>query len=441
MADQDTLRCHLWMAFLGVLVFVGVPTSVVAAQQAPGAAALPSPAAAMGPAGPQEELRTITAPAISAESEEKLHAAFEHLYNLEFTQARTLFEQIAQAEPASATVRAFWASAILYEMLAHQGSLQAQLFVSKDFLKHERLPPDPELDREFHRLTEEAVRLARRRLEADQQDVDGLFALGLAYGNRANYLVGVNEEYFRGLRLGEKAADYHEKLRKVRPEIHDSSVVLGIHDYILGNLRLAQRFLLFFLGAHGDRERGLEYLREAAAHGEFLRPYASTLLVVTNMREGNLERAANLAAGLRAEYPRNPIFALELARLYRRLEQHAEATRVCQSLLAELLAHPHNPRIVGLEDALLELGLIEAAQGQWQRALQSLARVESIPEANPRVLARATLERGKIYDRLGEREKALAEYEKVIDLAVDITFTRPALNYRQRPYQVEKEKE
>lgn len=381
-------------------------------------------------------LRAPSVAAVSAESERKLHAAFEHLYNLEFTHGLDLFKQVAREEPESATVQAFWASALLYEILARQGTLQSQLFVTtNEFLRFQRLPPDAKLDNEFQTVSKEALERARRRLKSNPNDIDGLFSLGLVYGLQANYLAGVKADYFGGLRVGEKSFDHIQRLRRQRPELHDPAVILGIHDYILGSLPRLHRFFLFFLGARGSRDRGREYLEEAASSGEFLRTYAKVLLAVAYFREGQLDRAVQLGEELRARYPRNPIFTLEMAKLYRRQERLAQATQTCRELLAELIAHPHNPRILGPEDALLELGLVEDAQGQPQRALESLRQVEEIPGATQRVLARAFLERGKIFDRLGQREHALAEYEKVIRLAAHPEYSRLARNYRKRPYQ------
>jgi len=383
-------------------------------------------------------VRPVTAAVISLESERKLRAAFEHVYNLEFGPARQLLQEVTAAEPESATAPAFWASALLYEIMAHQGSLQSQLFVtSNEFLRHARLPVDPALDVSFHRVSALAEQRARRRLEKDPEDVDGLFGLGLVYASQANYLAGVKAEYVNGVRKGEKAYDLHKRLRELRPEIQDTSVVLGVREYVIGSLPRATRFLLFFLGAGGNAERGMEFLQDAAAHGEFLRTYAQVLLTVAWIRAEKLDRALPLLEDLQARYPRNPIFLLELAKLYHRLKRYPDATRTCSVLLAEVIAHPHNPRIIGPEDALLELALVEAAQGQIERALETLGQVAGIPEANKRVAAQALLERGKMFDQQGRRPQALAEYQKVLRLAADLDSVRAAHTYLREPYRPE----
>lgn len=403
-----------------VLFAAGVFSSSALAQEAP---------------APTAQLRAVTAAAVSLENERNLHRAFDYLYNLDFLPALDLFETVAKTEPDSATVCAFWASALLYEILAHQGSLQTQLFVTNNaFLRHPRLKVDPKLDQQFHKVSEMAEQRAQRRLAADPNDVDGLFALGLTYGNKAHYLAGAKAEYLAGLRAGEKAYDYHLRLRELHPEINDVSVVLGVRDYVNGSLSAAKRFVLFFLGARGNRERGFSYIEDAANYGEFLRTYAQILLVVAWVREEKLSRALPLAEDLRARYPRNPIFLFELARLYRQMERYPQALQASRALLADLMAHPHNPRVIGPEDALFEIGLAEAAQGKFSLALESLAQVSRVPDASKATRADALIERGKIFDRMGEREKALAEYAKVIKLDAHPDSVRLAKNYLKNPY-------
>ncbi|MCI0402328.1 MAG: tetratricopeptide repeat protein [Acidobacteria bacterium] len=383
----------------------------------------------------QAVIRPSTAAAVAPVNEEKLRAAFDHLYNLEFDTAVSTFEQVTRSEPDSATVCAFYASALLYEILARQGTFQSQLFVTtNEFLRLQRIPPDPNLDRRFHAAVAETERRARARLSHDRNDLDGLFALGLVRGGMANYLAGVKAEYLKGLRAGEEAYEHMKKARELHPEVHDAAVILGVHDYIIGSLPRTHRFMLFFLGASGNRERGLSYLDEAANHGEFLRTYAQVLRVVASVREKRLEDAITRGEDLLRRYPRNPVFMLELAKMYRDAGRHRDAVNLCRQFIVESLAHPHNPRILGPEDGLLELARVEAAQNQFDRALETLDRVRSVPGVNPRVAAQALLERGKLLDQLGRRELAVTEYDRVIHAAVDADLTRQASAYKRRPY-------
>ena len=256
----------------------------------------------------------------------------------------------------------------------------------------------------------------------------------LLYANLANYAVAVEGKHFYGVRQGEKAYKYHKKLRRLHPEIHDTGVVLGVRDYVTGSLPRMHRFLLFFLGAGGNRQRGLEYLEAAAERGEFLRTYARVLLSVARIREGELEGAARVLETLHADYPRNSLFSLELARLYRTQRRYRQAVQACRELVAELIIPPTSPRILGPEDAFLELGRAEAAAGNLDAALESFHQVVQIDSADKKVITWALLEQGQIFDQRGEREKALSKYEHVIRLAADPEAIRLANAHKEAPY-------
>jgi TPR repeat protein len=295
-----------------------------------------------GAAAPPSTSDLPSAPAVdvSATSERRLHTAFDHLYNLDFDAALQIFADVTDAEPNSAAVTAFWSCALLYEMLAQQGSLESQLFVANAFLRDSPPPVDPELDAQYLSVREEAERRAERRLGENADDVDALFALGLVYGNAANYLAGIKGQYFGGLRLGERAFDIHSDLRAMRPDIHDTGLVLGVREYVIGTLPRTIRFLLYFIGANGDRERGLAYMREAAEQGTFLAPYAQVLLAMASIRDHNLTTATSLAEDLIDRYPRNPLLRLELTKLYRQQGRFEPAARLVRELLDELATAP-----------------------------------------------------------------------------------------------------
>jgi fructose-1,6-bisphosphatase/inositol monophosphatase family enzyme len=52
-----------------------------------------------------------------------------------------------------------------------------------------------------------------------------------------------------------------------------------------------------------------------AAHGHYLAPFADILLAIAYVREHDKPRARELLASLREEFPANPLFSEEIARL------------------------------------------------------------------------------------------------------------------------------
>ena len=66
-----------------------------------------------------------------------------------------------------------------------------------------------------------------------------------------------------------------------------------------------------------DRALGLEKLRVTAQKGRYLQPFARLLLAVAALRDHQTQRARELLAGLTREFPDNPLYSRELARLER----------------------------------------------------------------------------------------------------------------------------
>jgi hypothetical protein len=82
-----------------------------------------------------------------------------------------------------------------------------------------------------------------------------------------------------------------------------------------GSLPGVKKFVLFFAGIHGDKQAGIEQIEIAADHGHYLRPFAKILLSLAALREEKPEVAQIQLSELVAEFPDNPLFSSELAKL------------------------------------------------------------------------------------------------------------------------------
>jgi hypothetical protein len=76
-----------------------------------------------------------------------------------------------------------------------------------------------------------------------------------------------------------------------------------------------KKLFLGFAGIHGDKKLGIQQLQLAADHGRYLRPFAKILLAMAALREKKPELARVQLTELVAEFPGNPLFASELAKL------------------------------------------------------------------------------------------------------------------------------
>jgi len=118
-----------------------------------------------------------------------------------------------------------------------------------------------------------------------------------------------------GVRLIRESESLAKQLIALRPDAADAYLALGAANYIIGSLPAHQRFFLWFGGIHGDRIAGMQQLRIAAKKGHYLRPYAKILLALAALREKQENVARGQFTDLTREFPDNPLFARELAKL------------------------------------------------------------------------------------------------------------------------------
>jgi hypothetical protein len=106
-----------------------------------------------------------------------------------------------------------------------------------------------------------------------------------------------------------------ENLLARNPDLSDAWIAVGVENYMLSVKPAPMRFLLRLGGGETDRSTGLAKLRVTAAKGRYLAPFARLLLAVAAMRENDRPTAHNLLSSLAAEFPQNPLYAQELARV------------------------------------------------------------------------------------------------------------------------------
>jgi hypothetical protein len=156
-----------------------------------------------------------------------------------------------------------------------------------------------------------------QRLKRNPQNPSALYALTLVTGMEADYSGILEKRHLNSLRLIKQAEGYAKELLAVQPDAEDAWLALGAADYIMGSLPAHKRCFLRFGGIHGNKKVGLDELGRAAETGHYLRSYAKMLLGLAALREMQEEVARKEFADLAIEFPANPLFALEPARLKR----------------------------------------------------------------------------------------------------------------------------
>src|SRR5579864_2088340 len=246
----------------------------------------------------------------------ELDAGFHLLYELRPEEARSQFETWQKFHPEDPLGSASEAAAYLFEECYRQGVLTSAFFLdNKRFLGKVALKPDPELRAAFFAAVKKAQDLAQQRLTTAPEDTNALFSMTLSLGMQADYASLIDKHQVDSLKMIGDADKYAKRLLAAAPAGTDAYLTLGAANYIIGSLPGIKRFFLGFAGIHGDKKAGILQLQIAADRGHYLRPFAKILLALAALREKKPQLARAQLTELVAEFPDNPLFASELARL------------------------------------------------------------------------------------------------------------------------------
>jgi hypothetical protein len=245
-----------------------------------------------------------------------LSDGFHLLYNLDFDQAHRLFTVYGQQHPEDPMGPVCDAAGFLFSEFNRLGVLEAQFYEDdKSFDGRKKQSPDPLMRDRFDGALATAERLAQAKLARNANDRDGLLAMTLSAGLKADYAALIEKRNLASLSLTKEASRWAQRLLAADPNCFDAYVATGISKYIIGSMAAPVRWVLRLGGVSGDKKAGIDELRMTAEKGQYLAPFARILLAIAYVREKDKPRARELLAGLREQYPNNLLFAREIARL------------------------------------------------------------------------------------------------------------------------------
>jgi hypothetical protein len=264
-------------------------------------------------------LATLLVPAVAADVpaiHTSLDQGFHLLYNLDFDQAHQVFLSWEQQHPQDPVGPTAEAAGILFSEFHRLGVLEAQFYENdKSFLGRDKQEPDSGVRDRFNAALARAQTAAGTRLAVNPKDRDALFAMTLSSGLQADYAALIEKRNMASLRYTRDANDWADKLLAVDPNCYDARVATGFSKYIIGSMSPPLRWVLKLGGVSGDKKQGIAELQMTADHGQYLGPFARILLAIAYVRDKETAKAREVLATLRDEFPQNPLFAREIARL------------------------------------------------------------------------------------------------------------------------------
>ena len=251
-------------------------------------------------------------------SDQELDAGFRLLYEVKFDQAREAFAKWQQKRPAEPLGPALEAASDLFEEFYLKGVLTSEFFLDDNrMLGGIKDKPDAELERQFASAVQRAQKLARARMVIQPKDPDALFALTLIGGMQADDFFLIQKRQLDSMRSLRETDRNARILLGVAPDTDDAYLALGVANYVIGCLPAYKRAVLWMGGVHGDKMLGMQQVARAAAseHARYLRPFARLMLALAALREKDPDLARQQLQELTMEFPENPLFAKELAKV------------------------------------------------------------------------------------------------------------------------------
>ncbi len=187
-------------------------------------------------------------------------------------------------------------------------------------------------------------------------------------------------------------------------------MAMGIQQFAVASLPRFVRMLVGIAGVGGNRQTGLNLLKECTVHGTITAVESRTVLSLFLRHDGRYAEAIVVQHGLATEYPHDYLFRLEEANLTKDSGNGPGAIAIYKNVLAD--AHKPgyfiDPR---LQLAWFGLADTERGQNDIQDAAQHYLEASNQPNSSDWLRRRAQLNAGQMFDLLHQRDIAKKQYE------------------------------
>lgn len=364
----------------------------------------------------------------------EVREAFQNFYNMNYDEALARFERIQREHPDDPIATAYLLDAVLFRELNRLDLLDTTFYANDGFLtgKH-TVTEDPKVRDQIRTLADQAVAQANAQLKTNPNDVNALFARGWARSLQATYLAMAERAFGAGLKQALGARSDCDKVLQVDPHYVDAKLVVGVYQYVVGALPFAFKLLVGFVGIRGSKTTGMAMLRDDAAHGVITQVEAKTSMMLFLRREGKYQEAVGIARSLAEQYPHDYLFYLEEANLEKDAGAGMVAVDAYQHLI-DLAKRPGYYPGAHLELAYFGLGDSLRGQKKYADAVQAYRDGALQPTTSPELKRRCLLEAGKTYDLMREHDRAMQQYEAVLNAGSDTVQGQLARKYMKNRY-------
>ena len=360
--------------------------------------------------------------------------AQEHFYNLDYEGALSRFEAIQRENPQSAIATGYILMTLIFRELYRQDLLDTTYYAHDSFLTSKRNVPVPQDVRDrIESLTNAAIDLCDKQIKANPNDANAYFARGYARGMHAAFITLADHSFVAAARQGLASRNDSEATLRIDPGYTDAKMAMGIQQFAVASLPRLVRMLVGIAGVGGNKEKGLELLRESAAHGIVTPIESRTALSLFLRHDARYPEAIVVQKGLADQYPHDYLFRLEVGNLTKDSGNGPGAIAIYRAILADAQTPGYfiEPRL-----HMTYFGLADTQRGQNQiaEAAQNYLLAAAQPTCSDWIRHRAQLNAGEMFDLLHKREEAIKQYQLASAPSGDQSQSDAARRYLKAPY-------
>jgi hypothetical protein len=355
-------------------------------------------------------------------------------YNLDYDGALSRFEAIQRANPQNPMAANYVLMTLIFRELYHQDLLDTTYYAHDSFIFSKRDVSVPEaIHQRIDKLTDSIVAMCDQQIKQNPNNPNTYFARGYAKGMHSAFLTLAFHSYYASARQGLSSRQDSEEALRLDPNYADAKMAVGIQQFAVASLPRFLRIMIGITGVTGNKEKGLDLLRQCAADGTVNRVECRTSLALFLRHDARYAEALNVMHGLSQDYPRDYLFRLEEANLAKDKGDGPTAIATYKRVLADATKPGYftDPRL-----QMAYFGLAETQRGQnlIADAAQNYLNAAAQPKCSDWVRRRAELAAGQMFDLLHQREKAVEQYQRAAAPGGDQSQAEDARKYLKTPY-------
>ena len=359
---------------------------------------------------------------------------YERFYILDYDGAIQRFQRVLNAHPQDPMAYGYLQMATIFRELYHQDLLDTTYYAHDSFLNSKRDVRIPPANRQrIEWLTDTGIRLADDRIPANPDDKDAYFARSYLRGLHAAFITLADHSFVSAARQGYASRGDSEQVLKLDPDYTDAKMAIGIQQFAVASLPRFVRMMVGIVGVGGNKERGLDLLRECAAHGTITSVESRTAESLFLRHDGRYPEALAVEHGLATQYLHNYLFRLEEANLTKDEGGGLSAITRYKEVLADA-ARPGYFIDPKLQLAYFGLADTERGQNQIEDAANDYVRAVQQPNSTDWLRKRAQLNAGEMFDLLNQRNRALQFYQQASAGGGDQSQADTARRLMKTPY-------